>query len=168
MVTQTNRFRAVEAGAPVADMISAYDGIRWGTGLPRQFQYEHTQSRIGGSIWQYPERFIQNSPIFQADRVQTPLLILHNDADTAVPWQQGIEYYLALRRLEKEAYMFVYNGEPHGLQRRPDQKDYTIRMQQFFDHFLKGAPVPDWMKNGIPYLDRDQEKERFNQVIADH
>ena len=69
MVTQTKRFKAVEAGAPVADMISAYDGIRWGTGLPRQFQYERTQSRIGGSLWEYPTRFIENSPIFWADRV---------------------------------------------------------------------------------------------------
>jgi dipeptidyl aminopeptidase/acylaminoacyl peptidase len=168
MVTQTTRFRAAEAGAPVSDMISAYDGIRWGTGLPRQFQYEHTQSRIGGSIWEFPERFIQNSPIFQADRVQTPLMILQNDADDAVPWYQGIEYYLALRRLNKEVYMFVYNGEPHHINRRPNQKDYTVRMQQFFDHYLKGAPEPDWMKNGIPYLDRDQEKERFNQAVADH
>jgi dipeptidyl aminopeptidase/acylaminoacyl peptidase len=86
MVTQTNRFRAVSAGAPVANMISAYDGIRWGTGLPRQFQYERTQSRIGGSIWQYPTRFIENSPIFWADRVQTPVMMLHNDGDDAVPW----------------------------------------------------------------------------------
>jgi dipeptidyl aminopeptidase/acylaminoacyl peptidase len=164
MITQTSRFRAAEAGAPVANMISAYNGIRWGPGVPRQFQYEHTQSRIGGTPWEYPERFIQNSPIFQADRVQTPLLILHNDADDAVPWYQGVEYFLALRRLGKEAYLFVYNGEPHGLRRRPDQQDYTIRMQQFFDHFLKGAPEPEWMKNGIPYLDRDQEKIRTKAI----
>jgi dipeptidyl aminopeptidase/acylaminoacyl peptidase len=155
MVTQTNRFRAVAAGAPVADMISAYDGIRWGTGLPRQFQYERTQSRIGGSIWQYPTRFIENSPIFWADRVQTPVMILHNDADDAVPWYQGVEFYLALRRLGKEVYLFVYNGEPHGLRRRPDQKDYTIRLQQYFDHYLKGAPAPAWMEKGVPYLDRE-------------
>ena len=156
MVTQTKRFRAVAAGAPVANMISAYDGIRWGTGLPRQFQYERTQSRIGGSIWQYPTRFIENSPIFWADRVQTPVMLLHNDADDAVPWYQGIEYYLALRRLGKEVYLFVYNGEPHGLRRRADQKDYTIRLQEYFDHYLKGAPAPDWMVKGVPYLDKDK------------
>ena len=156
MVTQTKRFKAVAAGAPVADMISAYDGIRWGTGLPRQFQYERTQSRIGGSIWQYPTRFIENSPIFWADRVQTPVMILQNDADDAVPWYQGIEFYLALRRLNKEVYFFVYNGEPHGLRRRPDQKDYTIRLQQYFDHFLKGAPAPDWMTKGVPYINREK------------
>ena len=156
MVTQTNRFRAVAAGAPVVNMIAAYDGIRWGTGLPRQFQYERTQSRIGGSIWQYPTRFIENSPIFWMDRVQTPVMILQNDGDDAVPWYQGVEFFLALRRLGKEAYLFNYNGQPHGLRSRPDQKDYTIRLQQYFDHYLKGAPAPAWMEKGVPYLERDK------------
>ncbi len=153
MITRTNRFRAAAAGAPVADMISAYDGIRWGPGIPRQFQYEHTQSRIGGSVWEFPLRYIENSPIFAADRVNTPLMMIHNDADDAVPWYQGIEYYLALRRLGKEVYMFTYNGEPHNLRRRADQKDYAMRLQQYFDSYLKDAPEPEWMKNGIPYLD---------------
>jgi len=161
MVTQTNRFRAAAPGALVANMTSAYSGIRWGTGLPRQFQYERTQSRIGGNLWEYPMRFIQNSPVFQVDRVQTPILMLHNDGDDAVPWYQGIEYFLALRRLGKEVYMFNYNGEPHGLRKRANQKDYTIRLQQFFDYYLKGAPRPEWMLKGIPYLDREKEKERF-------
>jgi len=156
MVTQTNRFRAAAAGAPVVNMIAAYDGIRWGTGLPRQFQYERTQSRIGGSIWQYPTRFIENSPIFWVDRVQTPVMILQNDADDAVPWYQGIEFFLSLRRLGKEAYLFNYNGQPHGLRNRADQKDYTIRLQQYFDHYLKGAPAPHWMEKGVPYLEREK------------
>lgn len=152
MVTQTSRFKAAEDGAPVANMISAYDGIRWGPGRPRQFQYEQTQSRIGGTIWDYPLRFIENSPIFMVDKVQTPLLIIHNDADDAVPWYQGIEFFLALRRLNKEAYMFTYNGEPHHLRRRPNQKDYAVRMAQFFNYELKGGPKPEWMEKGIPYL----------------
>ncbi|MBS1823915.1 MAG: S9 family peptidase [Acidobacteria bacterium] len=160
MVTQTTRFKAAAAGAPVANMTSAYNGIRWGSGLPRQFQYERTQSRIGGSLWQYPTRFLENSPLFQADRVQTPLLLLHNDQDDAVPWYQGLEYFLALRRLGKEAYLFNYNGEPHGLRKRANQKDYTMRLRQFFDHHLKGAPAPEWMQRGIPYIEREQEKER--------
>ncbi|HEY3939585.1 MAG TPA: prolyl oligopeptidase family serine peptidase [Bryobacteraceae bacterium] len=154
MITRTNRFRAAAAGAPVADMISAYDGIRWGPGLPRQFQYERTQSRIGGSLWEYPLRYIENSPIFMADRVTTPLLMLQNDNDDAVPWYQGIEYFLALRRLNKEVYMFTYNGEFHGLRRRADQKDYAVRLQQFFDYYLKGAEKPDWMEHGIPYIEK--------------
>ena len=157
MVTQTNRFKAAEDGAPVANMISAYDGIRWGSGRPRQFQYEKTQSRIGGSIWEYPVRYIDNSPIFYVDRIQTPLLILHNDADDAVPWYQGIEFFLALRRLGKPAWMYSYNGEPHHLRRRANQRDYAARMAEFFDYELKSGPKPAWMENGIPYLHTAEE-----------
>ncbi len=166
MVTQTNRFRAAEAGAPVGNMTSAYSGIRWGTGLPRQFQYEKTQSRIGGTLWQAPMKFLENSPVFMADRVNTPLLILHNDADDAVPWYQGIELFLALRRNGKEAYLMNYNGERHGLRQRHNQKDWTIRMQQFFDHYLKGAPKPEWMERGIPFVDREKEKERLRPAAS--
>ncbi len=165
MVTQTNRFKAAEAGAAVANMTSAYSGIRWGTGLPRQFQYEHSQSRIGGSLWEYPMRYLENSPLFHVDKVQTPLLLINNDEDDAVPWYQGIEFFLGLRRLNKEVYMFSYNGEKHGLRKRINQKDYTRRLQEFFDHFLKGAPAPEWMEKGIPYLQREKEKEKYR--VAD-
>lgn len=161
MVTQTKRFRAAAPGALVGNMTSAYSGIRWGTGLPRQFQYEHTQSRIGGSLWEYPMRFLENSPVFQAHRIQTPILSVHNDEDDAVPWYQGIEFYLALRRLGKEIYLFSYNGEKHGLRKRINQKDYTRRLQEFFDYNLKGAPKPEWMEKGIPYLEREKEKEKY-------
>ena len=92
MVTRTNLFAAVEAGAPVSNMTSAYGGIRWDSGMNRQFQYEHTQSRIGGTLWEETLRYINNSPLFEADKVQTPLLMIHNDKDGAVPWYQGIEY----------------------------------------------------------------------------
>lgn len=158
MITQTNIFAAVEAGAPVSNMVSAYGGIRWDSGMVRQFQYEQTQSRLGGSLWENPMRYIENSPIFWADKVQTPILMMHNDQDGAVPWYQGIEYIMALRRLGKEAYMFNYNGEKHGLRKRVNQEDWTIRMAEFFDHHLKGAPMPDWMKDGIKAWEK-KEKE---------
>ena len=161
MITQTDIFAAAEAGAPVCNMISAYDGIRWGSGMVRQFQYERTQSRLGASMWEVPMRYFENSPIFWADKVHTPLLMIHNDEDGAVPWYQGIEYIMALRRLEKEAYMFNYNGEAHGLRKRVNQVDWTIRMQQFFDHHLKGVPAPDWMKNGIKAWEKEEEKGKY-------
>jgi dipeptidyl aminopeptidase/acylaminoacyl peptidase len=166
MLTQTNRFRAAEAGAPVGNMTSAYSGIRWGSGLPRQFQYEKTQSRISRTLYEAPLKYIENSAVFHADRVQTPLLILHNDQDDAVPWYQGIELFLALRRTGKEVYLWNYNNEFHGLRRRHNQKDYTVRMQQFFDHYLKAAPRPDWMEKGIPFLEREAEKEGLWQAAA--
>lgn len=167
MVTQTNRFKAAAPGALVSNMTSAYSGIRWGTGLARQFQYERTQSRIGGSLWDYPLRFLDNSPLFRADKIQTPIMMIANDEDDAVPWQQGIEFFLALRRLDKEAYMFNYNSEKHGLRKRINQRDYTRRLQEFFDHFLKGAPAPEWMEKGIPFLQREKEKEKYRATEED-
>ncbi|MCA8974667.1 MAG: prolyl oligopeptidase family serine peptidase, partial [Planctomycetes bacterium] len=161
LVTRTNIFAAVESGAPVSNMISAYGGIRYGTGMSRQFQYEKTQSRIGGTPWQYPMRYWENSPIFFADKVQTPVLMLHNDNDGAVPWTQGIEYFTALRRLGKEAYLFNYNGEDHGLRQRQNQKDWTRRMSEYFAHHLEGKPAPQWMTEGVPYAERETEKLPF-------
>jgi dienelactone hydrolase len=150
LVTRTNMFAAAEAGAPVANMTSAYGGIRWGTGLNRQFQYERSQSRIGYTLWQRPDLYIKNSPLFRADKVNTPLMIMHNDADGAVPWYQGIEYFTALRRLGKKVWMLQYNGEDHNLVERRNRKDLSIRLAQYFDHFLKGAPAPRWMVEGLP------------------
>lgn len=151
VITQTDIFAAAVAGAPVSNMTSAYSGIRWGTGLARQFQYEKAQSRIGGSLWEYPERYIENSPVFFADRINTPLLIQFGDEDGAVPWYQGIELYLAMRRLEKPCVFLQYRGEPHHLQKYPNKLDYTLKMKQYFDHYLKGAPAPDWITKGVPY-----------------
>lgn len=150
MITETDIFKAAEAGAPVVNMPSAYGGIRWGSGMSRMFQYEQTQSRIGGSLWEYPMRYIDNSPLFQADKVNTPLLMMHNDDDGAVPWYQGIEFFVALRRLGKPVWMLNYNGEKHGLTQYHNKRDWAIRMQQFFDHYLKGAPAPVWMEKGVP------------------
>jgi dipeptidyl aminopeptidase/acylaminoacyl peptidase len=154
MITRTNLFRVAEAGAPVSNMISAYGGIRWGPGVSRMFQYEHTQSRIGGTLWEKPMLFIENSPIFFADKVQTPVLMMHNDGDDAVPWYQGIEFYMALRRLSKPVWMLNYNGQGHGLSQRQDRTDLTKRMMQYFDHYLKDAPMPDWMKRGVPAIEK--------------
>jgi len=151
VVTQTDLFAAVVAGAPVSNMTSAYGGIRYGTGLARQFQYEETQSRLGVSLWEGRDRYIENSPLFYADRINTPLLIEFGDEDEAVPWTQGIELYLAMRRLGKEAIFLEYRGEPHHLKQYPNKLDYSIKMREFFDHYLKGAPAPKWITEGVPY-----------------
>lgn len=154
LVTRTNMFKAAMAGAPVSNMVSAYGGIRWQTGLNRQFQYEQTQSRIGGNLWERPIRYIENSPIFFIDKIETPLLMMHNDADGAVPWYQGIEMFVAMRRLGKPVWMLNYNDEAHNLTRWPNRMDLSVRMYQFFDYYLKGKPAPVWLKHGIPATDK--------------
>ncbi|MFP4092312.1 MAG: prolyl oligopeptidase family serine peptidase [Cyclobacteriaceae bacterium] len=150
LITRTDMFAAAMAGAPVANMTSAYGGVRWGTGMSRMFQYERTQSRLGGTLWEKPRLYIENSPLFYANDIKTPLLMMHNDADSAVPWYQGIEFFMALRRLQQPVWMLVYNEEVHNLRERKNRKDLSIRMSQFFDYYLKGEPMPVWMEKGIP------------------
>jgi dipeptidyl aminopeptidase/acylaminoacyl peptidase len=154
IVTRTGLFKAAEAGAIVANMTSAYGGIRWESGFSRMFQYEHTQSRIGATLWEKPNLYLENSPLFSADKITTPVLLLHNDADGAVPWYQGIEMYMAMRRLNKKVWMLNYNGEPHWPFKRENRMDFQIRMKQFFDYYLKGAPMPPWMQDGIPAIEK--------------
>lgn len=158
LVTRTPIFAAAGAGAPVSNMTSAYDGIRWASGVCRQMQYEHGQSRIGKSLWDNGglDLYLENSPLFKADQVRTPLLIMHNDNDGAVPWYQGIEYFMALRRLGKPVWMLEYNKEAHNLVERRNCKDLSVRLQQFFDHYLLGAPEPAWMSHGVPAVRKGQ------------
>ena len=152
LVTRTNMFAAAGAGAPVGNMTSAYGGIRWESGMVRAMQYEHGQSRIGKSLWDDGglELYIENSPIFHTQDVTTPTLIMHNDNDGAVPWYQGIEFFMALRRFGHPAWLLEYNNESHNLAERRNAKDLSVRLQQFFDHYLKGEPMPAWMKTGVP------------------
>jgi len=154
ILTKTGRFACAESGAPVVNMTSAYGGIRWRSGMSRMFQYEKTQSRLGATLWEKPELYLENSPLFNLDQMTTPVLILHNDKDGAVPWYQGIEYFVALRRLNKEAWLLNYNNEPHWPKKRQNRIDFNTRMQQFFDHYLKGSPLPKWMLNGVPAIDK--------------
>jgi len=149
LATRTNLFAAIESGAPVVNMFSAYGGIRWGTGLNRSFQYEHEQSRIGKTPWEAQQRYVENSPIFFMDKVTTPILIMSNDQDGHVPWYQGIEYFEALKRLQKPVWLLNYTGEVHWPQKLPNKADFQKRMLQFFNHFLKGEKMPEWMDKGL-------------------
>lgn len=154
LITVTNMYAAAWAGAPVVNMTSAYGGIRWESGMNRQFQYEKTQSRIGATLWEKPELYIQNSPLFNFPKVNTPVVVMSNDADGAVPWYQGIEMFTGLKRLGKPVWLLNYNNEAHNLVQRQNRKDIQIREQQFFDYYLKGAKAPVWMVSGIPATEK--------------
>lgn len=145
LITQTDLFRCACSETAVANMTSAYSGLRAGAGKPRMFMYESTQSRIGGTLWDRQESYIQNSPLFFLDRVTTPLLSRHSDGDEAVPYSQGLELFLGLKRLGKEVWMFNYKGDGHNIKKREIAEDWTRRMDEYFDYYLLGAPRPDWM-----------------------
>ena len=152
VITQTNLFSAAWAGAPVVNMFSAYGGVRWESGSNRQMQYEKGQSRIGATIWEKPQLYIENSPLFHLQKIKTPLVIMSNDADGAVPWYQGIEFFTDMRRLHKPVWLLNYNGEAHNLVERKNRKDIQIREQQFFDWKLKNSPAPKWITEGVPAI----------------
>lgn len=164
LVTKTDIFACTNIGAPITDMVTGYLGIRNGSGLPRYFMYEEWQSRMGQSLWEAKEKYLMNSALMEADKIHTPLLIWHNDQDEAVAYEQGRALYLAMRRLQRPAWHLNYKGEGHFLGNQAAQKDWTIRMKQFFDYYLKGTEEPRWMKEGIHLRERgiDQKYDLIN------
>jgi dipeptidyl aminopeptidase/acylaminoacyl peptidase len=152
LVTQTNIFKSAIAGAALTDMVSMYSSIYWNSGGTNQAIFESSQGRFKGNFTDNYDSYIRNSPAFNAKKQQTPLILLHNDKDGAVDFNQGITHFNTLRQLGKEVILLEYVGENHGLARPINQKDYAGRMGEWFDHYLKGKEAPDWMKNGIPRL----------------
>jgi dipeptidyl aminopeptidase/acylaminoacyl peptidase len=165
LITQTDAFVAAVAGAPLTNMISMYSSIYWNSGSANQPIFESSQGRFTGGYWEVPDAYTRNSPVYFAENVTTPLLLLHNDEDGAVDWNQGIEYFNTLRRLEKSVVMLQYVGENHGLRKPANRKDYTVRMREFFDNYLKGEPAPRWWTEGIPHLEMEEHLEERAKLV---
>ena len=152
LVTQTNIFTAAIAGAPLTDLVSMYSSVYWNTGGTNQAIFEASQGRFKGNFIDNYDAYIRNSPAFHAKKQQTPLILLHNDKDGAVDFNQGITHFNTLRQLGKDVILLEYVGENHGLARPPNQKDYAGRMREWFDYHLKGAPPADWIIKGVPRI----------------
>jgi dipeptidyl aminopeptidase/acylaminoacyl peptidase len=149
LITHTHLFAAAMSGSGLSDFVSEYGVLR--RGASAQNDYEIGQMRVGATLWERPDLFIKNSPVFSADKVTTPVLLMNNINDVTVPFEQnGLEFFTALRRMGKKAWMLQYDEEGHILSKEENQMDLTIRMKQFFDHYLMGKPAPVWMTRGIP------------------
>jgi len=169
LITQTNIFKAAAAGAPLTNMISMYSLIYWNSGGTNQAIFEASQGRLTPGYWDNWDAFTRNSPIYHIKKVQTPLLLLHNDKDGAVDYTQGIEYYNGLRRLNKPVVMITYKGENHGIAKLPNRKDYAVRMMEYFDYMLKGKPAPEWWSKGVKRLNMEKHLEtRAFEETADN
>ena len=165
LVTQTNLFKTAIAGAALTDMVSMYSSVYWNTGGANQAIFQSSQGRFKGNFLENMDAYVRNSPAFHADQIKTPLLLLHNDKDGAVDFNQGITFYNTLRQLGKDVVLLEYIGENHGLARPVNQKDYAVRMREYFDHYLKGAPAPDWLRDGVPRLRMEEHlKSRAEQA----
>jgi dipeptidyl aminopeptidase/acylaminoacyl peptidase len=164
LVTQTDLFKAAIAGAPLTNMMSMSLAIYWNTGSPNQKIFETSQGRFSGPWYETEEAHRRNSPIIFADKINTPTLMTFGDKDGAVDWHQGIELYGTMRRMGKPFTMLVYADENHNFTKRENQMDYFNRVTQFLDHYLKGAPAPSWLKDGVPYLERKKKEDQSSKT----
>jgi esterase/lipase len=165
LVTQTNLFSAAVAGAPLTNMISMYNSIYWNSGTPDQQIFETSQGRLREPYWKLMDEYIANSPMFQAQNIQTPLLVTFGDNDGAVDWHQGIEMYTTMRRMEKPMILLVYAGENHGLAKKENQMDYAAKVNQYFNHHLNGGKAEPWITEGQTILEKKKLEEQKNKVI---
>ena len=154
ILTQTNIFAAIVTGAPLTDLISMYGELYKSTGAWNGGILETSQGRMGANVtpWNAKDLYESESPLFNVTKISTPFMILQGTADGAVDWDQGLEFYNAARRTGKQVIFLSYPDEPHHLAKTENQKDFQVRMKQFFDHYLKGTPEPEWMANGLPQV----------------
>jgi dipeptidyl aminopeptidase/acylaminoacyl peptidase len=166
ILTQTDMFAAIVTGAPLTNLMSMNNILYKRTGSQNGPILQWSQGRMGDQPWDDFERWVSQSPVHHAPDISTPFLILHGTADGAVDWNQGLELYTAARRLGKEVILLSYPDEPHHLSKEPNQKDFQIRMKQFFDHYLMDAEAPEWMRTGIPFLEKGKDGTGTKKVIS--
>lgn len=160
ILTQTDMFACVVTGAPPTNLESFYNNIYGSTGTNHHGIMEIGQVRMGrgATPWAAREAYQRESPMFHAPNIKTPFMILHGTTDGAVDWGQGLEFYNAARRLGKQVIFLSYPNEGHHLSNQANQKDFLLRMQQYFDHYLKGVPEPAWMKEGVPHIYKQYDR----------
>jgi dipeptidyl aminopeptidase/acylaminoacyl peptidase len=166
IITQTDLFAGAVAGAPLTDMISMSLSIYWNTGTPDQKIFETSQGRFTGPWYEQYEAHKRNSPIYGAQNIKTPLLVAFGDKDGAVDWQQGIEMYGTMRRMEKPHVLLVYEGENHGLAKRENQMDYYNRTNDWFNTFVLKKDAPKWITDGISYMEKMKAMEKAKPAAA--
>ena len=163
LVTHCDTFAAGVAGAPLTNMMSMSGSVYWNSGMPDGWIFHESQGRMDQPFWRDVETYIENSPIFGIEKMEAPLLIAFGDEDGAVDWNQGVEMYNAARLAQKQLVMLVYEGENHGLSEEPNQVDYHYRVKEWFGHYLKGDPAPEWITDGTSFLDRKKEIEKLKE-----
>ena len=165
-VTQDDIFASAVAGAPLTNLMSMYLSFYWNSGGTDARIFEISQGRMMGPWWDDYESYEANSPVHNIQNMNTPLLMMFGSEDGAVEFNQGVEFYNAARRLAKDMVLLVYDGENHGLAREPNQKDYRNRIMEWFAHYLKGEPAPDWITKGLTYIEQQDGLKRKKRPIS--
>ena len=163
-VTQTDIFEAAVAGAPLTNLISMYNSIYWRSGGTDARIFEISQGRMEVPPWEDMDAYVANSPLHHIEAMTTPLLMAFGTDDGAVEFNQGVEFYNAARRAGKQMAFLVYDDENHGISKQDKNTvDYRNRVLEWFDHYLKGEDGPEWITDGIPYLEQVEQKKDAQQ-----
>lgn len=165
-VTQDDLFASAVAGAPLTNLMSMYLSFYWNSGGTDARIFEISQGRMQVPWWEDWDSYHANSPIHHIENLNTPLLIEFGTDDGAVEFNQGVEFYNAARRANKHVVMLVYEGENHGLAKDANRKDYASRILQWFGHYLKGEPAPDWISKGVPYIEQKDGLKEGRRIIG--
>jgi dipeptidyl aminopeptidase/acylaminoacyl peptidase len=152
--TRTNRFAASVAGAAITNFMSFMGAVHWNGGLPEVGHWETGQARMAVPYWEDVEGHLESSPANFIMDLETPMLLMHGDADGVVDFRQGLEFYNYARRAGKEMVLLVYPGADHGLREETQQVDYHRRILEWFGHYLKGEPPATWITDGESWTER--------------
>lgn len=164
--TRSRLFAAVGVGAGVTDLFTdfsqswgwSYQVATGGSGANGNDYYLYGQGRWGFSPWERPDVYHFESALSHVPETTAPILIMHGTADPTVSFSEGLNFYQALRYNGKNATLLAYTNEGHGLRGLANRKDLTTRYFQFFDHYLRGAPAPKWLTDGVSYIQKDAGK----------
>ena len=165
-VTQDDLFASAVAGAPLTNLMSMYLSFYWNSGGTDARIFEISKGRMQVPWWEDWDSYFNNSPVHHIENLDTPLLMMFGTEDGAVEFNQGVEFYNAARRAGKHMVLLVYEGENHGLAEEPNQLDYQNRILEWFGHYLKGEPAPDWITKGVPYLQQKDGPRTKRRVVS--
>lgn len=149
IITQTGLFAAAVAGSPINNIRGFYHTVNWRSGFPSMNYFKSGQLMMDQSPYEIPDIYARNSPIEYADKITTPLLAYTGKEDNHVDWHQSVEFYMALRRLNKKHMMLLYPEEGHVLLKPTNQIDLSQRILQWFNYFLKDDKSAEWIANGM-------------------
>lgn len=141
-----NVFSAASSSAGVSDPVSFYGGLK-GDGSLIGETLEVGQIRMSQPPWKLTENYLDHSAILNSGQISTPMLLMHTTNDAGVPFSQAVQLFTALRRQEKPVWLLEYGDGNHGIW-GDSAKDYTLRLKQFFDYYLRDSPPPKWMTAG--------------------
>jgi len=160
--THSDRFAAIVAGAAATNLVSDFNAL-WG-GQNNAHNYDiYGQGRLGVGLYDDFELYVDQSAVHHAEDMNTPLLLLHGTDDQTVRWMHAVEFYNGLRWFDKNVVLLSYPGEGHGLRQYENQKDFQIRMRQFFNHYLRDAPAARWMEDGRTFVEKERSRAMMDR-----